>query len=271
MNNILDKLMNNPLLNDMKNKATETIGGMGNMPNLGNLSNTSAGDALKQTFSGSNLGGSLGGILGAGALGGLLGVFMSGKTVKKAAKGALVVGGTAAVGALAWQFYQKWSQNSSVSVNAEQSANTLPQATTTPNRLPVASPESSQELAQVKAQTASLLIEAMVFAARADGHIDDNEKHRIHDTIEKLYPGQDVAPLLNELLNKALDPTAIAAKISNKEEGYDIYKISCLIVDIDHFMERSYLDALATSLNIPAELKFQLEQEADAVKKQMYA
>ena len=51
--------------------------------------------------------GGLGGLLGSAALGGLFGALMSGKTARKVAQGALMAGGTAAVGALAWKFYQK--------------------------------------------------------------------------------------------------------------------------------------------------------------------
>lgn len=250
MNNILDNLLNNPALNDVKNKAQETFS---------NISGSSAGETIKQTLGGN----SLGGLLGAGALGGLLGALLSGKTAKKVASGALVVGGTAAVGALAWQFYQKWSQSNAAQVTGGQTGTALEPSAALPGTLATAP--------QKETNTALLLIEAMVFAARADGHIDDNEKNRIYDTVAKLCPDQEPALLLENMLHKPLDPNSIAAKITSKEEGYDIYKISCLIVDIDHFMERSYLDGLAASLCIPAEVKFRLEQEAETVKKQMPA
>ncbi|SHN65079.1 tellurite resistance TerB family protein [Desulfovibrio litoralis] len=245
MSNIFDTILNNPALKDITTKAQETIGNMSN----------SGASGVKDMLGGNNLGG----LLGAGALGGLLGVLVSGKTAKKVAKGALVVGGTAAVGAVAWQFYQKWSQKGSDNGNVQNQTPLPVQSGVNP---PVAQPAS---------QTADVLVEAMVFAARADGHIDDEEKSRIYDTLEKLYPGQEQSAILESLLNKPLDPASIASKITNQEEAYDIYKISCLIVDVDHFMERSYLDGLASSLNISAEMKFRLEQEAESAKKSLYA
>ncbi len=253
MSNLFDSLLNNPALNDIKNKAQET---------LGQVSGSSAVESIKQ-----NLGGnSLGGLLGAGALGGLLGALVTGKSVQKVAKGALVVGGTAAVGALAWQFYQKWAQPGTAQAGA-----TAQHGTTAQGNMPVATPGNAPAAVQDASLKALLLVEAMVFAARADGHIDETEKSRIYDTVAKLCPGQEPTKIIEELLHKPLDPASIAAKVGSPEEGQDIYKLSCLIVDVDHFMERSYLDGLAASLHISAEVKFRLEQEAEALKQQVYA
>ncbi|MDE7065841.1 MAG: tellurite resistance TerB family protein [Desulfovibrionaceae bacterium] len=38
--------------------------------------------------------------------------------------------------------------------------------------------------------------------------------------------------------------------------------MSCTIIDVDDFRERSYLDTLATALRLTPEDKFRLEQEA---------
>lgn len=227
-------------------KISGALGGQGgasDMPNLGNL--------------GGSLGG-LGGLLGAGALGGLLGTLMSGKTTKTLAKGALVVGGTAAVGALAWNFYQKWAQNAGNAQNTSQN-----QAAPIPAAPQGWSAKLNPEVAALPPadSKALLLLEAMVFAARADGHIDANEQQHIHNAVASMFPGQDMAELMDTLLNKPLDPAALAAQIQSPDEAHDLYRLSCMIVDVDHFMERSYLDGLAAALHIPAELKVQLEQE----------
>lgn len=257
MSNLFDSLLNNPALNDIKNKAQET---------LGQVSGSGAVESIKQNLAGN----SLGGLLGAGALGGLLGALVTGKSVQKVAKGALVVGGTAAVGALAWQFYQKWAQPGAAQVGGGQ-APTAQGATGAQGNMPVATPNSQPAAMQDASVKALLLMEAMVFAARADGHIDETEKSRIYETVAKLCPGQEPTKIIEELLHKPLDPATIAAKVGSEEEGHDIYKLSCLIVDVDHFMERSYLDGLAASLHISAEVKFRLEQEAEALKRQVYA
>ena len=40
--------------------------------------------------------------------------------------------------------------------------------------------------------------------------------------------------------------------------------VSCSIAGIDHFMERSYLDALAAALKIPSEVKEDIESKLHA-------
>ena len=119
--------------------------------------------------------------------------------------------------------------------------------------------------------TARLLLRAMVFAARADGHIDATEQDRISKVVAQMAPGQDTNALLGQLLNAPIDPAALAAEIRSAEQGEDLYRLSCMIVDIDHFMERSYLDALAAALKISEARKGQLEEEARQAKAQLAA
>lgn len=104
-------------MKDLFNQISNGLGGLGGLGDKlnGALGGQQKADAPSGQGTGNALGdmvksaGGLGGLLGSAALGGLLGTLMSGKTARKVAKGALMVGGTAAVGALAWKFYQKWS------------------------------------------------------------------------------------------------------------------------------------------------------------------
>lgn len=279
LGNIGDKLSGalggqNPLAG-MGDKLSSALGGQNNAA-AGNNGTTGAMGAMGGM-------GNLGGLLGAGALGGLLGALMSGKTAQKVAKGALVVGGTAAVGALAWNFYQKWSQNAAAQQPAPagqggQAAMPYagqPQQCASPsgwsaklNPLPEESIAQAPPTAALPPaeDTALLLLEAMVFAARADGHIDATEQQHIHQAVSSMFPERDMAPLVDGLLQKPLDPASLAARVHTAEEAHDLYRLSCMIVDVDHFMERSYMDGLAAALHIPVELKNQLEQEVAQAK-----
>lgn len=207
----------------------------------------------------------LGTMLGSAAVGGLLGALFTGKSTAKIAKGALMVGGTAAAGALAWKFYQKWSQPKA---NPETSFENKPHgaARSVQTSAPMANsaaPENLQTQALAPAEnTALLLLEAMVFAARADGHIDEEEQKHIQNTVTALFPQQDVSPLLQHMLNKPIDPLALAARIQNAEEGRDLYRLSCIVINADCFMERSYLDGLAQALAIPQQEKEEIERQA---------
>lgn len=225
----------------MKNILDSLNSGNGLKAGLGGV-----GDTLKSTLQNMGAGGAggIGGLLGSAALGGLLGALFTGKKTKKLAQGALMVGGTAAAGALAWNFYKKWAQSSETGNAAAAPA---PQAALAPAE-----------------DTALLLLEAMVFAARADGHIDEEEKARIQSTAASLFPGQSVPQLLEALMNAPIDPSDLAARVRDPEEGRDLYRLSCAVVDVDNFMERSYLDGLAQALGISAEERGRLEKEAQA-------
>lgn len=199
--------------------------------------------------------GGVGGLVGAGALGALLGSFMS--------KGALQNAALVGAGAVAWNFYQKWSQSQKEGQPAEPAPVQQPVA-------PVQQPVAAVAPAELD-PTARLLLRAMVFAARADGHIDATEQDRISKVVAQMAPGQDTNALLGQLLNAPIDPAALAAEIRSAEQGEDLYRLSCMIVDIDHFMERSYLDALAAALKISEARKGQLEEEARQAKAQLAA
>lgn len=198
--------------------------------------------------------GGVGGLLGAGALGGILGTLMSGKTAKKVGEGLLVAGGTAAAATLAWKMYEKWQSNSAPAQQA-------PPAVQTGN--------SGWEQPALSAATdpaAMLVLTAMVFAARADGFVDDDEQASVHAMMEQLFPGTDVATQMDKLMRCPIDPNALASQVNSPEQGRDVYRLSCMVIVRDQAMERAYLDALAGALRIAPEDQRALEVEVDTMK-----
>lgn len=185
--------------------------------------------------------GGVGGLLGAGAMGALLGRMMP--------KGTVNALGLAGLGAVAWAFYKKWAQANPQAAGQRTGPTTLTDTVNDPTLL--------------------LLLRAMVFAAKADGHIDETERARMQDMLNQLYPGQDVTPLMEQLVQESIDPSILARQVESPEQAEDVYRLSCLIVDIDHFMERSYLDNLAQVLGLAKETQIALEQEAAAAKRRM--
>lgn len=57
--------------------------------------------------------------------------------------------------------------------------------------------------------------------------------------------------LIEQAIEQPLDPQRLATGVRNEEEALEIYFLSCAAIDIDHFMERSYLNALGDALKIP--------------------
>lgn len=192
--------------------------------------------------------GGVGGLLGAGALGAILGNLASSGVVKNVA--------LAGAGALAWNFYQKW-----MGKTREEEAGTAPTSTAA----------STPGIPAGLDPTAELVMRSMIYAARADGAIDADERQRIRKILQGMMGNQDVNATLDAMQHETLDPARLAAQAGSPEQAEDIYRLSCSVIDIDHFMERGYLDALANSLGIDASGKARLEAEASQVRGQLIA
>ena len=196
--------------------------------------------------------GGVGGLLGAGALGALLGSFVSKSVLKDAA----LVG----AGAVAWNFYQKWSR----------SRNSQPvEGQVVAREVPAPSAGAAVSSPAALDATAMLMLRAMVYTARADGHIDATEQGRILKLVEQLCPGRDMLDVMNGLMSEPIDPARLATEVRSSEQAEDLYRLSCLIVDVDHFMERSYLDGLAGALHLSQDRKTMLEQEVAQARQQL--
>ena len=191
---------------------------------------------------GSPLGG-LGSLLGPAALGGLVGALLAGGSAKKIAKSALFIGGGATLGAVLWNKYKG--------------------RLTSPASAPAAT--TAEPATSLPAGRAERLVLAMVFAARSDGHIDDKERAAIEHNVKQLNLDAAGERLVREAMTRPLDPAVIASGVYGEAEALEIYLLSCAVLDVDHFMERSYLDALAKALGIPDDVKQGLEKDVHSV------
>ncbi len=173
----------------------------------------------------------LGDLLGPGALGGLAGVLAGSKSSRKLLTKfggkALLLGGGAAAGALLWNKYKDRIRTAYPSASGTDGQQTPPD------------------------QRAERMIAALVFAAKSDGHIDEAEQAAIEKQIQ-------------QAMARPLDPQWLAAGVKNEEEALELYVLSCAAVDIDHFMERSYLTALGDALNIPEDVRDGIQRDIAA-------
>lgn len=113
-----------------------------------------------------------------------------------------------------------------------------------------------------------LLLEAMVFAARADNHIDANEKQMIMKVAQELNPSQNLMNKITEFLNEPLDPNILARKITNPDMALDLYRLSAAAIVADTAIERQYLQSLARALNLSAQQVEILDREAAQFRQQ---
>lgn len=187
---------------------------------------------------------------GAGALtGGLLGLLLGGKKVRKLAGGVAGYGGAAVLGALAYQAYQQYRQKPAA-VSSQPDALQMP-AAKLPHALPAAD-GSPFELT---------LIQGMIAAAKADGHVDAEEQQRLFANVERLGLDAEAKAAVFDLLGKPGDLNQLAGRVATPEQGAELYLASRLAVDPDHPAERAWLDALAGRLKLAPDLRAMLEKQ----------
>ncbi|MBX2869431.1 MAG: tellurite resistance TerB family protein [Acidiferrobacterales bacterium] len=179
------------------------------------------------------------GALAAGALAILLGT----KGGRSITGGALKLGGLAAIGGLAYKTYKDWQAG-----NGNDDTN---------------SAFEEVELETVSEDHGRLILSAMIAAAKADGHIDDNERTGLQNYIDRIGESPELSAYVERELSKPLDPGDIASKVSSQEVAAEVYLASLLIIDQENFMAKSYLEGLARALALPPELVASLNQKVD--------
>ncbi|MHB9956250.1 tellurite resistance TerB family protein [Vibrio campbellii] len=218
----LKSLLNQALKSDLIKQGADALGKQSS-----NIKSSSNSSQLKT--------------LGAGAIGGgLIGMLMGSKKSKKMAKkmgsGALKVGGAAALGALAYKVYNDWqSKQDAQGVNE------------------TFDPDDNIH--------AKLILKAMIGAAKADGHVDEEEMARIEQALTEMGADDRVRQLVHQELHKPLDPAEIARLATSPQQASEIYLASLIVADEQNFMEKAYLQELAKQLNLSPEVTHQLEAQ----------
>ncbi|MDD1140787.1 tellurite resistance TerB family protein [Pseudomonas sp. TNT2022 ID233] len=186
------------------------------------------------------LGGLLGGLLGGGGGGGGA---LGGGTQSRS--GGTNYAALASLGMMAFQAYQAWQRSQ---------ASAAPQQT----------PQTADLLSGPQVEEHShAVLRALIAAAKADGRIDESEKHLISSEIGKHTDDPNLQQWLDDEVAKPLDPTEVAQAAQNDPAmAAEMYLASVMLVDDQQDAERNYLDELAAALQIDPELQVHLEQQA---------
>ncbi len=161
------------------------------------------------------------GLAGGAALG-LAAMLLGGRRRSSFSRKALLVGGIGALGKIA---LDAWRDQASGAAR------------------PLA--ELPDEEAEGRART---LLFALVAAAKADGHIDEEEHSAIEAELDDAP--EAVKGLIGEAMARPADPEAVAARVREPQEAREVYAASALLCGRDHPDEVAYLDRLARALGL---------------------
>ena len=180
--------------------------------------------------------------------GGLLGVLLSGDARRMLGAG-VKVGGMAAIGGLAYKAWADWQAGKTAAAGGEI----------------LAAPGDSlftPDDADAADNLAARLLQAMVSATKADGHVTDTERASIHAQLGSLGLGDAATAMIKAELDAPLDAGRIAALAEQPEDGVQLYAASLLVVDPDGAAEAAYLASLADKLGLAADLVAHLHARA---------
>jgi uncharacterized membrane protein YebE (DUF533 family) len=181
------------------------------------------------------------GALSGAAGGALVSAFTNKKSAKKLLKGA----GLVAVGGLAWQAYQSY-RNGSQQAAAEE----------------ITRQEFEAVVAPEAADTASVVLQAMIAAAHADGMLSEAEQGRIwQHALEIGLPSAQLDSLQSQLASPQ-SVQQLAASCQNMATKIDVYTASALLLEDTCNAGRVHLNALAAALQLPAPLVSTLNQQS---------
>ena len=195
-----------------------------------------------------------GGLAGGAAAGGIMALLLGNKSTRKMLGKVAKYGGTALLGGMAYKAYQNWQDNKSpqqaqpVSTQDIQQAQIAIPQQGSPNELPLH----------------LTLIKSMIGAAKADGQIDADEQKHIFDAVEKMQLSAIDKAIVFDSMNQEIKIEELARSVTNMEHKAEVYLAAYLAIDPDHPDEISYLNNLATALELPADFIAHLQHQVAA-------
>lgn len=165
---------------------------------------------------------------------------------------ALKLGSVAAISVLAYKGYQNWQDGKDP---------------LTGEMRDVSDDDFDMDAAEADAADpafALALIQAMVNAAKADGHVTNSERARIFDEIAVAELGADARAFIEQELTRPLDVLPIVEAATTPEKAAELYLASLVAVNINDAAVRGYLAMLAARLGIDDSLAAHLQAQASS-------
>jgi uncharacterized membrane protein YebE (DUF533 family) len=101
-------------------------------------------------------------------------------------------------------------------------------------------------------QTATLILAAMINAAKADGQVDQEELQRIVGKLRKAGAEAEAMQFVMSELRKPMDLEGLIRDVPDQQVAVQLYAASLLAIEVDTEAERQYLRRLAHGLGLDA-------------------
>lgn len=170
---------------------------------------------------------------------------------------AVKVGGAAAVAGLAYKAYQNYQEGKAASVETAATQEVL---------APPADSDFDASKTGAHDEFGIVLVRAMIAAARADGHIDEQERARITEKLAMSGVDTDLASFVRAELAKPVDMDALVKHAVTEAQKVELYTASRLAIEPTSRAERGYLDMLAGRLALPDALIDHIEATIEGAK-----
>lgn len=188
--------------------------------------------------------------------GAIAAVLLGTKTGRSIGGNALKLGGLAVIAGLGYQAYKNYQAG-----QKPEPTQSLPELLPPPKDSPF-----STEPQAVSNDFALSLVRAMIAAAKADGHIDAQERSRIMDKVHLSGLGSEAEAFIEAELAKPIDLDTLVSAAKTEEQKVEIYTASRLTIEPDTRTERGYLDMLAGRLGLPDALVDHIEATVASAK-----
>ena len=120
-------------------------------------------------------------------------------------------------------------------------------------------PANAQEEQQVR-DVATLTVQAMINAAKADGRIDTTETERLVGKMREDGVTEEEQHFVMEEMRKPMDTDAIVRAVPNQQAAAQIYTASLMAIQVDTDAEKRYMQELASKLDLNQQVLAYLHQ-----------
>lgn len=239
---ILDELMRHSSAKGTARRSGDTVDRL--LEQLSGRLGGGSGGLGRGSAAGKSGGTDLTSLIGTGALAMLVGS----KRGRRLGGSALKYGAIAGLGALAWRAWQihQAGQGGATGDAAREG-------------------ELLESLQGDAGERRSLgILQAMIMAARADGHIDQTERAQLTEQMNALGADDELRAWMNEQFDAPLDAEALARQADSPQAAREMYLASLAIADEQNPMERAWLEQLSRALGLEPSLAAELGQQMTA-------